>query len=111
MSLSLGLIFAVVGWALTFGLWWGGYLYLVLPMATGFMIVSPILALEFYEISRRLAAGERVSFASALAVFRRNPRQIAVMGFVLLLVLLTWIRIAAMIFMLYWGLIRPRFRT
>ena len=45
VSLSLGLVFAVVGWALTFGLWWGGYLYLVLPMATGFMIVSPILAL------------------------------------------------------------------
>jgi len=110
VSLSLGLIFAVVGWALTFGLWWGGYLYLVLPMATGFMIVSPILALEFYEISRRLAAGEQVSFASALAVFRRNPRQIAVMGFVLLLVLLTWIRIAAMIFMLYWGLNPPSFQ-
>jgi uncharacterized membrane protein len=43
-------------------------------------------------------------------VFRRNPRQIAVMGFVLLLVLLTWIRIAAMIFMLYWGLEPPSFQ-
>ena len=104
VSLSLGLVFAVVGWALTFGLWWGGYLYLVLPMATGFMIVGPILAIGFYEISRRLAAGEPVSFAVAFAAFRRNPRQIAVMGFVLLLVLLTWLRIAAMIFMLYWGL-------
>ena len=33
------------------------------------------------------------------------------MGFVLLLVLLTWIRLAAMIFMLYWELNRPRFTT
>ena len=109
VSLSLGLVFAVVGWALTFGLWWGGYLYLVLPMATGFMIVGPILAIGFYEISRRLAAASRSASPSALAVFRRNPRQIAVMGFVLLLVLLTWIRIAAMIFMLYWGLEPPSF--
>jgi uncharacterized membrane protein len=108
-SLALGTVFALLGWALTFGLWWGGFLYLVLPLATGFMIVGPILAVEFYEISRRLALGERVSFASAFAVFRRSPRQIAVMGFVLLLVLLTWLRIAAMIFMLYWGLTPPSF--
>lgn len=109
-SLGLGLVFTLMGLALTFSLWWGGYVYLVLPMATGFMIVSPVLAIGFYEISRRLAIGERVSFASAVAVFRRNPRQIAVMSFVLLLVLLTWIRIAAMIFMLYWGLNPPSFQ-
>lgn len=50
-----------------------------------------------------------MSFATAFAVFRRSPRQIAVMGFILLLVLLTWLRIAAMIFMLYWGLTPPSF--
>jgi uncharacterized membrane protein len=110
VSIGLGLVFAVVSWLLTFGLWWGGYLYLVLPMATGFMIVGPILAIGFYEISRCLAAGERVGLISAFAVFRRNPRQIAVMGFILLLVLLTWIRIAAMIFMLFWGLEPPSFQ-
>ena len=108
-SLGFGLVFAVVSWLITFGLWWGGYLYLVLPMATGFMIVGPILAIGLYEVSRRLAAGERVSFLRSFDVIRRSPRQIAVMGFILLLVLLTWIRIAAMIFMLYWGLEPPSF--
>jgi uncharacterized membrane protein len=42
--------------------------------------------------------------------FRRNPRQFAVMGFILLLILLTWVRIGAMIFMLYWGLDPPPLR-
>ena len=109
LSVSLGLVFALAGWLLTFGLWWANLLYLVLPMATGFMIVGPILAIAFYEISRRLAAGEPISFTGAFAPFRRNPRQIAVMSFVLLLILLTWLRIAAMIFMLYWGLEPPSF--
>ena len=108
-SLTLGLVFAVVGWLLTFGLWWVGLLYLVLPLASGFMIVGPILAIELYELSRRLDAGEAPSFRGAFAAFRRNPRHIAVMCFVLLLILLTWIRIAAMIFMLYWGLEPPSF--
>ena len=31
------------------------------------------------------------------------------MSFVLLLILLTWLRIATMIFMLYWGLEPPSF--
>ena len=109
LSLSLGLVFALAGWLITVGLWWADLLYLVLPMAAGFMLVGPILAIAFYEISRRLAAGEPVSFAVAFAAFRRNPRQFAVMGFVLLLILLTWLRIAAMIFMLYWGLEPPSF--
>ena len=74
---------------------------------SSFMIVGSILAIAFYEISRRLAAGEPISFTGAFAPFRRNPRQIAVMSFVLLLILLTWLRIAAMIFMLYWGLEPP----
>ena len=33
------------------------------------------------------------------------------MSFVLLLILLTWLRIAAMIFMLYWGLEPPSLRN
>ena len=69
-------MFALAGWLITFGLWWANLLYLVLPMAAGFMLVGPILAIAFYEISRRLAAGEPVSFAVAFAAFRRNPRQL-----------------------------------
>lgn len=106
-SLAMGAIFAMVGYALILGLWYSGMVYLVLPLASGFMIAGPILAAGFYELSRRHARGETASFGAALAFFRRNPRQLAVMGVVLLLLLLTWVRIAAMIFMLYWGLTPP----
>jgi uncharacterized membrane protein len=109
VSLAFGAVFALGGYALSLGLWLYGLVYLVLPLAAGFMIVGPVLAMGFYEISRRHAAGEPVSFRTALGAFARNPRQLAVMSFVLLLVMLTWIRLAIMIFMLYWGLTPPSF--
>ncbi len=106
-SLTFGAIFAIVGYAVTVGLWWVGLLYLALPLAAGFMIVAPIFAVGLYEISRLHDRGEEVTFLAALRPFWDRPRRLLVMGFVLLLVLLTWVRLAAMIFMLYWGLTPP----
>jgi uncharacterized membrane protein len=109
VSLAYGAVAAAVGYALTLGLWWSGLLYLVLPVAAGFVIVAPVLAVGLYEASRLHGLGEPVTLTRTLAPFRRSPRQLLVMGFVLLLVLLTWVRLAAMFFMLYWGLTPPSF--
>ena len=32
VSLAYGVLFAVVGWAMTFGLWWADMIYLILPL-------------------------------------------------------------------------------
>ncbi len=100
VSLAFGAVFAAAGCALSLGAWLAGTVYLVLPLAAGFMIVGPVLAVGLYEISRRHASGEPVSLGAALRAFGHNPRHLAVMGFVLLLVMLTWIRLAIMILML-----------
>jgi uncharacterized membrane protein len=108
-SLTIGAVFAVVGYAVTVGLWWFGLLYLAMPLASGFMIVAPVFAVGLYEISRLHQRGQPVTLTEALRPFWDRPRRLLVMGFILLLILLTWIRIAAMIFMLYWGLEPPSF--
>lgn len=107
ISLAFGLILAIAGALLSAGLWLAGLVYLVLPVAAGFMIVGPFMGLAFYEVSRRHAAGEPISFAAIALAIGRNPRHFGVMGFILLLIMLTWVRIGAMIFMLYWGLEPP----
>ncbi len=103
-SLSFGVVFAVAGYLITFGLFAAGIPYLTLPLAAGFMIMGPFLATGFYEISRQRAAGGKASLADAFGAWRRNPSQIALMGVALLLILIFWARIAAMIFMLYFGI-------
>jgi uncharacterized membrane protein len=103
-SLTFGVVFALAGYAITAGLFAAGVFYLVLPMTAGFLIMGPFAATGFYEISRQRQAGGRAPLRDVFLAWRRNPSQIALMGVALLLILIFWARIAAMIFMLYYGI-------
>ena len=111
VSLTYGVIFAVAGYAITLGLWLTGLVYLVLPMVCGFIIIGPLLAVGLYEVSRRLDADEPVTLKAALLAWGRNASQIGLMGIVLMLLLFAWIRIAALLFMLFYGLAPPSLET
>jgi uncharacterized membrane protein len=107
VSVAYGVLFAVAGYAITLGLYLADLVYLILPMVCGFMIIGPLLAVGLYEVSRRLEAGEPVSLRTALSAWGRNGSQIGLMGIVLMLFLFAWIRLAALIFMLFYGLAPP----
>jgi uncharacterized membrane protein len=105
-SLPYGAAYAIIGCALTTWLWLEGILYFSLPLAAMFTLVGPIVAVGFYDISRRLAADRPVSFARSATAWRDNPGQIALMGVALLLLALAWMRLAFLLFFLFFGL-RP----
>ncbi|MBR0652336.1 DUF2189 domain-containing protein [Roseomonas terrae] len=93
----------LAGWLLALALIWARSAWAILPASAGFFLVAPLLAAGLYEASRLREAGQPVTFAACLGGFTRNGGQLAFLGIVLLLLHLFWIRIAALIFMLMFG--------
>jgi uncharacterized membrane protein len=99
-----GAAFTVAGWALVLLLLGTGLTWAILPASAGFFMVAPLLAAGLYETSRRREMGQPVSFAAILGGFSRNGSQLALLGVALLLIHLFWIRIAGLLFALFFGI-------
>jgi uncharacterized membrane protein len=100
-SVACGLVPVVAGWFAVVLMVWLDLPYLVLPLGAGFFFIGPFIAVGLYEISRRREAGLVVDRDSMWLAWRRNPDQIALMGLLLLLFHLAWMRTAQLLFAVF----------
>ena len=106
---QFGLFFAAVyvagGWLIVYALTATGQVWWTLPAAAGFPILGPFIACGLYEVSRRLEAGEPLSWGAVLGVIaRQKDRQIPSIAAVVVVFFLFWNFLAHMIFALFLGL-------
>ncbi|MCK2184563.1 DUF2189 domain-containing protein [Halomonas getboli] len=98
----VGLSLLVTAGAMRLGLW-----HWLLPLIAGFMFLGPLVAVGSYGISRALEDGREPTLGDAFGAGAGHVGSLAMMGVMLMIFFLAWIRFATLLFALFFGLGAP----
>jgi uncharacterized membrane protein len=100
----LGLIYPVVGVCLAALTFSNNALPLLYPLASGFALIGPFAGIGLYEISRRRELGLQTSWQDAFNVLKSpSIPSIMALGVLLLIVFLTWMTTARLLYQSIFG--------
>ncbi len=96
IGLFYGACFMVMGWALM-KVFENAPAY-TLALSAGFLLMGPFLCLGLYRVSQRLEDGGKPDFGDSLLAWDTRTGQLAIFGFVLLVLEMLWGRATLVIF-------------
>ena len=96
IGLFYGSCFMVMGWALL-KVFEHAPAY-TLALSAGFLLMGPFLCLGLYRASQRLEMGEKPDFGDSLLAWDTRTGQLAIFGFVLLVLEMLWGRATLVVF-------------
>ncbi|MHB2166275.1 DUF2189 domain-containing protein [Alsobacter sp. R-9] len=103
-GLFFGGIYAVGGLVMLLATASWGLLYLVYPLAAGFALIGPFVAVGLYEVSRRRETGESITWGAILGVvFAQSRRELGWMAFVCVFLFILWMYQIRLLVALFFG--------
>ena len=96
IGLFYGMVFMVMGWALL-KVYEHAPAY-TLALSAGFLLMGPFLCLGLYRVSQRLETGQKPDFGDSLLAWQTRTGQLAIFGFVLLVLEMLWGRATLVVF-------------
>lgn len=95
-------IYVIAGMFLCFGLFIRGEIAWLIPVAAGFPLLAPFVAVGLYEVSRRREAGLPMRWRAVLGALRgHGDEQILSMGVILFVAFAFWLMVAHGIFAIF----------
>lgn len=104
-SLFYGLMIGLVSALVLLQLAALGMDYILLPALSGFMVVGPAIAVGLYEKSRILSLGQETTLRHMLLFRGKSTGQILLIGVMLMMVVVLWLRAAFLLYALFFGML------
>lgn len=95
-SLAHGAVLAALCWFVVLAT--GTHVHLIAAALSGLVLLAPVFAAAFYELSRLRESGQRATFDASLDGALRNGRSLVYLGALLALIALVWAGLSAQMF-------------